>query len=373
MQQPKFRLSLALALVIALVFGFIAGVIGELWINQFLAPQIQFKDYRDLSKRLDELTAQQTKDLKDLLSEQDFSINKVVEQIQPAVATFYPDRKSSDLLDSIYLDEQVLGSGFILTNDGWLITSSQVLADPEAEYNVLVDQEIYSVTKFIADDTTDAVFVKIEANNLPVVDLGAKNQLHYSQSVLVATSLEGVVRTTIDDLYYAQLESADDLIHSSESYYRFMLLNKSFLSQSLGSPVFDLEGKVVGFLMTQDGLVLPVDYFSQVIKSAVQKDQVQRTLLGVHYLDLELAPNYQNVQTKGALLMSQAKKSAVITNSPADKAGLKSGDIVLKVEREEVNRFHSLSELIQDYKPGDSVKLQILRDGQEQEVSVTLE
>lgn len=371
--SSKFRISLALVLAVAVVFGFAAGVVGELWVNNFLMSELQIKSFADLTSRIDELTAQKNKDFKELLSEQDFSINKIVEKVQPTVVNFYLYKKPGSSLSNLYLDSESLGSGFVLTADGWLITSKQVITDPRREYTVQVGQEILAVTEIVDDPITDAVFVKIEKDNLAVAEFGTKNTLNFGQSVLVATGREGVKRATLDDLYFAQVEQLTDFIHSSESFYRYILLSNEFSDKSLGSPVITLDGKVIGILVSQRGEVLPIDYFSNIIKSAVQTGKVLRSYLGVNYLDLQLAPNYQSDYVAGAVLKSDGRQPAVISSGPAGQAGLVADDLIIKVENEEVNKTHTLSQLIQDYQPGVEINLTIIRQGKEMAVKVKLE
>ena len=117
----------------------------------------------------------------------------------------------------------------------------------------------------------------------------------------------------------------------------------------------------------------PIDYFNSIMKSAVQKEEISRSYLGVNFIDLESAPNLSIEQKQGALISGDSSRRAVIANSPAQKAGLQTGDIIIKVENEEVSRSRTLPELIQDYDSGVSVNLTVLRNGKELGISVALE
>lgn len=366
MKKAKYQISLICAVIIAVVFGFVSGVVGELWVNGFLLPEVQQRSFQDLTKRIEELTEQKNADLKQMLNAQEFSAGAVVEEVQPTIVTFYNYKKPGDTLNSVYLDNQRLGFGFVLTSDGWLVTTRNVLTE-QKDYAVKINNEVYQVESYVVDNLTKVVFVKVDADNLPVVDLGSKNTLDLGQSLLVFGANQGVVSTAINDLYFFQVDSVSDLLHSSEQYYRYILLKDSFKNQDLGAPVVSLDGKVIGLLLSADGQVLPIDYFTSVIKSAVQTQQIDRSYLGVNYLDLQTVTNLDTEIEKGA------KLSAIKANSPAQSAGLQVNDIIIKVENEEVNNFHSLTELIQDYKPQTSVNLTVVREGEEQEVSVVLQ
>ena len=343
-----------------------------MWINNFLAPDVQFKNYRDLTTRLDDLIASKNRELKDILTDYDFSYQKVVENIQPVTVRFYNYKKSGNRLENIYLDDQSLGGGFILTSDGWLVTNQNVITDPKKPYSVQIGNKVYEVNTIFADTLTEVILVKIDANNLPVADLGSSNSLISSQTVLLSALGGNVVRTTVKNLNYADINSSTDLIQSSENYYRYVLLDGSFDKIYLGSPIVGLSGKIIGLLLSSDGLVLPIDNLANVMKSIVQKGEVERSFLGVNYLDLQLVPNFDVNTTKGAYLIS-GSRPAVIPDSPASKVGLKAGDIIIKVESDEVNEKNSLTRLIQDYQIGADIQLTIIRDGAEQKVNVVLE
>jgi serine protease Do len=358
-------------MAVAGLMGFVSGVIGELWINTFLAPEIQFRNYSDLTRRLDELTAQQGRDVKDLLSEQDFSIGKVVDEIRPAVVTIYPNRAATTTIPQLITDTDILGTGFVLTSDGWVVTAQKVVADAKASYAVRINNRLRPVTAQVVDLTTGVVFLKIEETNLPVVNLGSKDRLTTSQSVLVATPQGAIERTSVTDGVFV-MTTASSVVHSSESYYRMIKTTDGTGVGMLGAPVFSLDGQVFGMVMADDGTVLPIDYIAPIIKTAVKQDKIARPVLGVRYIDVEQTPNLDVTVTRGAYLIADALHPAVAVKSPAAQAGLKAGDVIVKVDADEVNRFQTLSQLIMEYSPGAKVSLTIERGGQEQKVDVTL-
>lgn len=361
--EPKVRLSIVLTLIIASVIGFLAGVIGELWVNAFLVPEVKLRSFQDLTKRLDDLTAQKDKSLKDLLSDQDFAINKVVEKIQPLAVNFYPVKKNDVSLSGVYLDNEILGAGMVLTADGWLVTTKKVINEKDKNYVANLNNKIYKIEKIVSDKITDVVFCKISENNLPVANLISKKNLTFGQSVIVVANGK-TIRASIDDLYHSPILKPVDLIKSSESLYRYILLKGDYTESDVGAPVFTLDGQVLGILSSIDGTVLPIDYFSSIIKSAIQKQEINRNFLGINFLDLELAKNYPIDRTQGALIMGDSTRKAVIAGSPAQAAKLQSGDIIVKIENDEINRNQTLSELIQEYLTETEIKFTIIRKGE---------
>jgi len=362
-----------MVLVVSVIIGFLAGLVGELWVNSLLAPEIKFKNYQDLTKRLDQLISDKNSEIKNILTEQDYSFVETVESISPMTVKIYKYKNPGVQLSNNYLDTDVLGSGFILTNDGWVMTSKQVISDPKVNYLVQVGDNVYPVQDIVSDMMTDAVMIKLDANDLPVVDLGSKNSLFLGQSLLVYTLNEGLTKTSIASLNDVQFLKYNDLLQSSENFYHLIKLQGNFSEISIGAPVVNLDGRVVGVLLDTDGSLLPIDYLVGAMKTIVQRGVVERNYLGVHYLDLSTAPNFKSEQSSGAYLISDGVRPAIIPKSPAAKAGLLAGDIIVKVEAEEVNTLHSLTSLIQDYPVGSQIKLNVLRGDTELEIDVVLE
>jgi serine protease Do len=311
--------------------------------------------------------------LKDILTEHDQSVKDVLNRLAGTTVRFYGYQVPGSKLSNVYLDTDVLGSGFVLTSDGWLVTSQKVVRDPRAALAVQIENKIYAVKEIVADTLTDVVLVKIEAQNLAVAELGTKNSLTVGQTMLVATNNLGVRKAAIDDLTHVDLSTMASVLHSSENFYQYIRLNDTFGNDYIGAPVLNLNGKVVGLLADAKGMVLPIDYFASIMKTAIQDGTVVRNSLGVNYVDLTAAPNFVSSVNEGALLASDGIRPAVVANSPASKAGLLAGDIIMKVENEEVNSFNTLTQLIQDYSSDATIKLRVWRGDKEIELSVTLE
>lgn len=358
----------AFFLVAAIVLGFAAGVVGELWINSFLLPELQFKDYRDLTARLDELTAagRSSND-----SGVEVALALAAEKVGPATVDFYFYKKSEPNLAAVYSPADRIGAGAILTNDGWILTTAAVIADPRGHYAVRVGREIAEVREIVADSATDAVFVKIAKNNLPVVEFGSKENLTLGESLLVFTGRTAVARTAVADLNFAG--GKNQTLASTEFLAPLILLNEIFENSAVGAPVADGAGKVAGILLNKSGEVLPIDYLAGAIGEVFSNGKITRVFFGARYLDLDLFYNYFPGENHGAALAGDRSLAAVIPNSPAARAGLKSGDIITKVENEVLGATHSLASVIQEYKPGTSVNITFLRGGKEQTVDVKLE
>ncbi|HCC23619.1 TPA: hypothetical protein DF272_05615 [Candidatus Falkowbacteria bacterium] len=368
----SLRIPLIVALLVSVLMGFTAGVVGELWVNNFLAPDLEFKSYRDLTKRIDDLLNEKNLGVKDILTDHDAAFERTIEEIAPVTATFYAYKDIGLSLANVYLADDVLGSGFVLTSDGWLLTTTAVLPNPKMPYAVRVGDRVYRVEEIIADSMTPAVLVKVEANNLPVANLGSKNSIYSSQSLLVASDVRGMKRINVSKLNYAEGTDVSELVHSSENYYKFIQLDDDFTSEYIGAPVVNLDGKVVALLLSETGSALPIDYLIRVMKSAVQSGEINRILLGVNYLDLSQTVNFETELRNGAWLTAVGGRRAVMPGTPAAASGLQSGDVILKVDADDITEQRSLTELIQEYNQGTEVTLTVRREGQDIKIPVVL-
>ncbi len=372
MKKDTLRLSLGLVILVSTFLGLLSGIVGELWINNFLAPDIQFKNYRDLTQRLDELVAEKNKVIKDILNEQDNTFKDVLIHVSATTVKFYNYKTPGSKLSNVYLDKDVIGSGFVLTSDGWLVTDKEVIVNPKAEYSVQIEDKIYPVKEIFADVMTDIVLAKIDANNLASADLGTKESLSVGQTLMVTTAGRGVKKVSVDNLSYFELNSLNAVVHSTENFDQFIRLSGEFSNDYLGAPVFTLNGRVVGILTATDGSVVPIDYFTNVMKSIVQKGIVERNFLGINYIDLSHTPNFQASETHGAYVIGDANRLPLIVGSPAAAAGIKAGDIIMKVENEEIDAQNNLTQIVQEYPTKATIKLQVKRGDQWLDVSVTL-
>jgi len=368
----KLRYQILIIILISVLFGFIAGLIGELWLNDFLRTgKISEEKIQTLTERLDELTEKQEKKLKDILAEKDISISQTIENIRPALVSFYASKKKTNTWEDILLTADLKGNGVVMTADGWILTDKSVLSAKVNEIAVTFNKNVYSIDQFVCDKGTDACFVKISASDLPVANLANRNYLSNGQTAL-AVSINEIFPTSIESLYYSPIEKRSDFIRSSEIFYQYVKLTENLENKWLGAPVVNLDGQVFG-IISSDNLVIAIDDLQNIIKQAISESKITRNYLGINYFDLSEIIGWEKYdQADGALIFGAGDKPAVIANSPAQKAGLIAGDIIISVEDEFINQENSLTSLIQSYKVGQEISLKILRDSQEMEKKIVL-
>jgi len=370
----KLGYQILLIIILAVIFGFGAGVAGELWLNDFLTGEQQSdRKIQTLSERLDELTERQDKKLKEILADKDLSISQTLENVRPSIVNVYQSERRTDSIQDVLLSKDLLGVGVILTADGWILTDRKVVGEKTGEQLVITfEKDIYSVEKKVCDQSTNACFAKINAENLPVVNLTAREFLTSGQTGLVV-SLNEIIPTSIKCLYCFQPKTAADLIRSSEKFYKNIELTKDLDNKYVGSPVVNLQGQVFG-IVSSDNQIIAIDHLQSIIKRAVGEEEISRNYLGIHYLDLSEAAGWEKFadQKKGALILGNENHPAVAPAGPAQKAGLLANDIIVSVEEEQVTETKTLTSLIQSYKVGEELKMKILRRGEEKEINVVL-
>jgi len=352
--------------IIAVIFGFTAGVVGQMVSHVYIDPYLEPNDY-SANVNQNTSTIPELRKVRSFSgSQQDLVVEDINKKVNLSLVGLYQIKKESqDLVNNIYFEDELLANAFILTSDGWLVTQSANI-DIYALNQVVavINNRIYQIVKKVSDTLTNVVFLKIEAENLPVVVLGDWQESSLGQTVLILNSTSRSVITNIESLKYDDITSHVG-IRSTEKYYYYILL-KDELSKSFNSAVMlNLGGEVVGLVNDDLKTVIPVNYFFSTINSVLKNNEILRPALGISYIDLSDVDI--SGQNKGALVYQEPSRT-----SPAYQAGLKKDDIIIKVDDVVVDERSNLTQLIQDYRVGDEVELAVLRQGQQRIIEVFL-
>ena len=305
----------------------------------------------------------------------DKQLNKLEEQINPVVVNFYlkPNEESGTFYQDIYS----FGSGLILTSDGWLVTTQSVMDKiADQDYIILThDYHNYQTEKILYDPISPLVFIKIKADNLTVAKFSSLNEISSGQSVY--GFIASYPKTKSASLHLADLQSStlDDVVASTEKFSHFISCREGYNNSLVGAPIVNMAGEVVA-IINDNKTATPVDYFTKIINDLGKNKKINRIHFGVNYISLSKYPkideNSKEIMDRGALLSGFKNLLAVEKLSPADKAGLQVGDIILSVEDETINGHKSLTAIIQEYDPNKTIKLLVLRNGKEKTIEVEL-
>jgi serine protease Do len=269
------------------------------------------------------------------------------------------------------MKQQALGSGFIVDAQGHVVTNAHVI-DGATTVKVKLSDDREFRAKVVGKDTRlDVAVLQLEnpPHDLPVESLGQSDALRVGEYVVAIGNPFGLGNTVTMGIV-----SAKGRTIGAGPYDDFIQTDASINPGNSGGPLFDLHGQVVGINTAINpngkgiGFAIPIDEVKQELPQLIATGRVQRGRLGVviQGMDEDLAKAVGLDRAKGALV------EQVEPGSPGEKAGLKSGDVILSVDGKTVPHSEDLPRMIAPHQPGTSVKLQVWRDHAERDVSVTL-
>lgn len=258
---------------------------------------------------------------------------------------------------------QSLGSGFIISKDGYILTNFHVVEGGTDIRVKLTDKREFKAKVIGADKLTDLALLKIDAHDLPVVDIGNSDQLQVGEWVAAIGSPFG-----FDNSVTAGIISAKGRSLPSENYVPFLQTDAAINPGNSGGPLFNLQGQVVGInsqIYSQTGgymgigFAIPINVALDVAKQLQAHGKVSRGRLGVAIQDVtaDLAKSFGIPSAHGALIASVEK------GGPADRAGIQAGDVVLKYNNQPVDSATALPRMVAETRPGTTVTLEIWRKG----------
>src|SRR6187549_3626029 len=273
-----------------------------------------------------------------------------------------------------YQPRQGEGSGFIVSSDGYILTNAHVVADADEVTVRMTDRREYPAKVIGVDRRSDVAVIKIEGKNLPVVKIGDPSKLRPGEWVLAIGSpftFENSVTAGIVSATGRAMPGEDGLVP-------FIQTDVAVNPGNSGGPLFNLNGEVVGInsqIYSRSGgymglsFAIPIDVANNVRQQLVTNGKVTRGRIGVQIqeVDAQMADAFSLDRPRGALV------GDVIEGGPAEKAGVKTGDVILSVNGKGVERSVQLPGVISAIKPGDSANVEIWRDGKIKTVAVKVE
>lgn len=367
-----------LCLIISLLAGFVAGLTG----NTFFGTNLAIEPSAKPQQKAEVL------DLDSFLSQQDQIYSKTLSQLRSQIVGFYKKRPAvENILDSLYLEKDFLGSGVVVTSDGWLLTHKQVV-DSQDFVVITADKKVLEPLKKVIDPLTNMVLVQVSAKDLSPAKFADLNYLEPTSPLLVVRYSpqnhgSDIIKTSIQRFAYHDQTKGSDFLLSTEKIDRYLKIASDLELVYNGGILFNDKSEVAGILFESGRDKIRIAIPSYYLKSGVNNfltsaSEVIRGNFGVHYVDLSeslgFAEKVSEGRNKGAVLLGSvdSKILAVTENSPAASGGLKAGDIILKVNNEEINENNSLTKLIQDYTPGQELTITFIREGKETTAKVVL-
>ncbi|HTR59659.1 MAG TPA: DegQ family serine endoprotease [Casimicrobiaceae bacterium] len=271
------------------------------------------------------------------------------------------------------LEQQSVGSGFILSSDGQILTNAHVVDEASEVLVKLSDKREFRAKVLGTDKRTDVALLKIDATGLPKVTIGDPEKLRVGEWVAAIGKPFGLENTITAGIVSAKGRD----LPQENNLVPFIQTDVPINPGNSGGPLFNMKGEVVGMnslIFSRTGgymglaFAIPIDVAMNVVKQLQEKGRVTRGRIGVQIQEVtkETADAFGLSKTTGALVNSVEK------GGPADKAGVESGDIILKAEGRTVNSSSELPRIITQIRPGTKITLQVWRKGATKDLAVTV-
>ncbi len=285
------------------------------------------------------------------------------------------------------------GSGFIVSEDGYIITNKHVVEEEGAKYTVILkneqnEDEKIEATIIARDPNNDIAILKIDKTGLPFLNLGDSNELNIGQTTVAIGYALGEFDNTVSKGIISGLNrsiSASSSYSGVENLEGLIQTDAAVNPGNSGGPLLDIAGNVIGINVAMAdaqsiGFAIPINEAKSAYEEAKTSGTIKKeskAFLGVRYVNIDstvqkannLPYNYGAIIARG----EEIADLAIVPGSPADKAGLAENDIILEVNGTKVDDDNPLAKLVGKYKPGDEIKLKIYHKGEEKEVSLKLE
>ena len=269
-----------------------------------------------------------------------------------------------------------LGSGFVISADGYIVTNAHVIENAEVIHVRFTDKREMKAKVIGADKRSDVALVKVEAANLPFLKLGDSNAVRVGEWVLAIGSPFGFANSVTAGILSAKSRDLPADSGASDAV-PFLQTDVAVNPGNSGGPLFNLRGEVIGInsqIFSRTGsyagisFAIPIDYAANVIEQLKKSGKVTRGRIGVAIANVtrDLADSLGLPRTDGAAV------GTVEEDSPAAKAGVEVGDVILKIDGRTVESSADLSRTIRAVRPGQKVVLSVWRAGKLRDITITV-
>ena len=316
-------------------------------------------------------------------------IEDVAEQVLPSVVNISSVKKVTVNRSPLFSDpffrdffgdgvprervQQALGSGVIVSGDGYIVTSNHVVSGADEVEVHLSDERVFTARIIGNDPKSDVAVIKIEAKDLPVIKIGKSSNLRIGSYVLALGNPYGLAGTVTHGIISALGRSGLGITE----YENFIQTDAPINPGNSGGALVNMEGELIGIntaILSQSGgnigigFAIPVDLVMDIVQSLRKYGRVVRGWLGVTVQEItpEIAEAMELESSQGVLIAD------VIKGSPAAEAGVRQGDVVVSINGKEVNDPSALQFLVSEIPPGTRVPVTVIRDGGRKTVTVTI-
>lgn len=374
-EKAKKPVRIRIRMIGLVVFCFVAGFLGS-WVA-ISSGIVQLKSSNTIAASRDRVLAEGE------------VIADVAKAVSPSVVSVLTTQSvtASSYFGTSAQAQEGAGTGIIISSDGYILTNKHVIPDGVSSVSVILPtgKTYEDVTVIGRDPLNDIAFLKIKnVTGLNPAKIGDSSSMQVGQKVIAIGNALGQFQTTVTSGIISgvgrPLTASDGTNTGIEQLENLFQTDAAINPGNSGGPLVNLNGEVIGMntAVAQGaqgiGFAIPINDTKGLIKGVLASGEIKRVYLGVRYVTLtpDVAKNLKLDKDTGAYL-GGSNEIPIISGGPADKAGLKAGDIITKVNGTELSERVTLIGQLSQFVPGDQVTLTILRDKKEQTIKVTLE
>lgn len=360
------KLAIIIVVVIALAWLGVGATMLVRWLDGGQQPEVSDQDSNVV------------------ISQKEADLAELVEKTSPTVVSIV----TSQVSGQGFFQQEVegAGTGIVISEDGYILTNKHVISEARSVQVVMSDGTRYSdVTVVGSDPLNDIAFLKVKnVSDLKVATLGDSGAMRVGQDVIAIGNSLGQYQNTVTSGIVSGLgrpvtAASSELNSRVESLTDLLQTDAAINPGNSGGPLINSAGQVVGIntAIAADaqgiGFAIPINAAKGMIRGVIANGRAEKAYLGVQYIAItpDVRTEYKLSVDQGALVRS-GSGSAVESNGPADEAGIKDGDIITKVNEKSVGNQGGLGSLVAEFMPGEKVTLTIIRDGKEQQKTLTL-
>ena len=320
-----------------------------------------------------------------VVTDEEADLASLVKKVSPSVVSIMTTQTAGQG----YFQQELegAGTGIIISSDGYVLTNKHVVSSAQSVQVVASNGTRYENVKLVGSDPlNDIAFLKIQGvSDLPAATLGDSGTVRVGQGVITIGNSLGQYQNTVTSGIISGLgrpvtAASDKLGSQVESLTDLLQTDAAINPGNSGGPLINMAGQVIGIntAIVSDaqsiGFAIPINAAKGLIRGVLKDGTIQKAYLGVQYVAItpDVRVGLELDQQQGALVQSGRSGSAVVSGGPADKAGVKDGDIITKVNGKVVGEQGGLGSLVAEFLPGEEIELTLVRDGRSQTVKLTL-
>jgi len=404
------------SILLVVLISFLVGVAGGF--TGFFLSQSVYKPSTEASQAvkdsgLDKAGDQQTKEIRNVTIKEESLVSEVVEKNTDSVVSIIANqelKRSRSILDSFFdiprrdrdqdrnedgkrdrdqdnYTQTNAGSGFVVAENGFIVTNRHVVDNPDADYTVVFkDGTEIKAEVMDRDSFLDIAIIKIDTQKLDTkpkpASLGDSSFLKVGQKAIAIGNSLGQFSNTVSVGVVSGLgrtiQATDGM--STETLKDLIQTDASINPGNSGGPLFDSLGNVIGVNVAKSqageniGFAIPINRIKPILKSVIDTGKIQRPFIGVSYRPI--TPKFSqknNLPVDYGAMIVGGSSGAIVPDSPAAEAGLRINDIILEINKNKITQEKDLQATLEEFQVGDKIKLKILRGDDQKDIDITLE